>query len=190
MTTADSTGPHSLGEGMRVLRDKWGWIVAFGVIALIGGIIALGSVVWATASAVIIVGFMMLMVGAVEIVEAFNVRSWGRFAFWLLIGILYVIAGFICLQNPFAAATILTLLLGVALIVSGVLRIFLATQMRHGTPWGWVVFSGLISFLLGLIIVTHWPVSSFYVLGLLLGIDLVFIGIGWITTGLALKRRS
>ncbi|WIM09381.1 HdeD family acid-resistance protein [Enhydrobacter sp.] len=188
-TDNTGTGPHSLGEGMRALRDKWGWIVAFGVIALIAGIIALGSVVVATASAVIIVGFMMLMVGAVEIVSAFNVRSWGRFAFWLLIGILYVIAGFICLQNPFAAATILTLLLGIALIVSGLLRIFLATQMKQGTPWGWVVFSGLISFFLGLIIVAHWPVSSFYVLGLFLGIDLVFIGSGWIAMGLALRRR-
>jgi uncharacterized membrane protein HdeD (DUF308 family) len=188
-TDNTGTGPHSLGEGMRALRDKWGWIVTFGVIALIAGIIALGSVVVATASAVIIVGFMMLMVGAVEIVSAFSVRSWGRFASWLLIGILYVIAGFICLQNPFAAATILTLLLGIALIVSGLLRIFLATQMKQGTPWGWVVFSGLISFFLGLIIVAHWPVSSFYVLGLFLGIDLIFIGSGWIAMGLALRRR-
>lgn len=190
MATTDSTGPHSLGEGMRALRDKWGWIVAFGVIALIAGIVALGSVVWATASAIIVIGFMMLMVGAIEIVSAFNMRSWGRFAFWLLIGILYVVAGFICLQNPFAAATILTLLLGIALIVAGLLRIFLATQMKQGTPWGWVVLSGLISFFLGLIIVAHWPVSSFYVLGLFLGIDLVFIGSGWIAMGLALKKRS
>lgn len=190
MTTTDNVGPHSLGEGMRALRDKWGWIVAFGVIALIAGIVALGSVVAATASAVIIVGVMMLLVGVVEIISAFSVRSWGRFAFWLLLGVLYVVAGFICLQNPFAAATILTLMLGIALIVSGILRVFLATQMKHGTPWGWVVFSGLISFFLGLIIVAHWPVSSFYVLGMFLGIDLIFIGSGWIAMGLALKRRA
>lgn len=188
MAASDNLG--SLGEGMRALRANWGWIVAFGVIALIAGIIALASVVMATASAVIIVGFMMLLVGVVEIVEAFKVRGWGRFAFWLLLGVLYVAAGLICLQNPFAAATILTLLLGIALIVSGLLRVFLATQMREGTPWGWVVFSGIVSFLLGLIIVSHWPVSSFYALGIFLGVDLVFIGSGWIAMGLALKRRA
>ena len=190
MTATDNSGPHSLGAGMHALRAKWGWIVAFGVISLIAGIVALGSVAMATVSAVIIVGMMMMLVGVVEIFAAFGVRSWGRFAFWLLLGILYVVAGLICLQNPFAAATILTLLLGAALIASGLLRIFLATQMKHGTPWRWVVFSGLVTFFLGLIIVGQWPVSSFYVLGMFLGIDLIFLGSGWIAMGLALKRRS
>ena len=62
--------------------------------------------------------------------------------------------------------------------------------MKQGTPWGWVVFSGIISFLLGLMIVAQWPVSSFFVLGIFLGVDLIFIGSGWITIGLALKRHA
>ena len=77
-TTDNNAGPHSLAEGMRALRAKWGWIVAFGVFALIAGLIALGSVVMATASAVFIVGFMMLMVGVAEIVAAFNAKDWGH----------------------------------------------------------------------------------------------------------------
>ena len=108
---------------------------------------------------------------------------------WLLLGALYVFAGFVCLQNPFEAATLLTLMLGIALIVGGLLRIFLATQMKQGTPWGWVVFSGIISVLLGVMIVAKWPVSSFYVLGIFLGIDLIFIGSGWLTIGLALRKK-
>ncbi|MBS0518680.1 MAG: HdeD family acid-resistance protein [Proteobacteria bacterium] len=190
MATTNNFGAQGLGDGLRALRSKWGWIVAFGAIALIAGVIALGSVVMATASAVIVVGVMMMLVGIVEIVAAFSVRSWGRFFFWLLLGILYIAAGIICLQNPFVAATILTLMLGIALIVGGILRIFLATQMRQGTPWGWVVFSGIISFLLGLMIVSHWPASSFYVLGMFLGIDLIFIGTGWISMGLSLRKRT
>ena len=189
-TTTDSTGPHSLGEGIRALRPRWGWIVAFGIISLIAGLIALGSsTMFATATAVYIVGFMMLFEGATEIVAAFNAKEWSHRILWLLLGALYVFAGIICLQNPFAAATILTLLLGFALIIGGLVRIFLATRMRQGTPWGWVVFSGLISVLLGLIIVAHWPVSSFFVLGIFLGVDLIFIGSGWIAVGLALKRH-
>ncbi|UYN96797.1 MAG: HdeD family acid-resistance protein [Enhydrobacter sp.] len=190
MSTTDNPAPHNLAEGIRALRDKWRWIVAFGVVALIAGVIALGSVALATASAVLIVGVMMLMAGAAEIVAAFSVKTWGRFFLWLLLGVLYVGAGIVCILDPFAAATILTLLLGIALIVSGLLRIFLATQMKHGTPWGWVVFSGILTFLLGLIIVAKWPVSSFFTLGIFLGIDLIFIGATWITMGLALKRRA
>jgi uncharacterized membrane protein HdeD (DUF308 family) len=190
MPPTDNTGTPTLAEGIRALRDKWGWIVAFGVVALIAGVIALGSVVTATASAVLIVGVMMLLAGAAEIIAAFSVKTWGRFFLWLLLGALYIFAGIICLQNPFEAATILTLMLGIALIVSGLIRIFLATQMKHGTPWGWVVFSGIVSFLLGLMIVAKWPASSFFVLGIFLGIDLIFIGGSWITMGLALRKRA
>ena len=182
--------PHSLGDALKALRAKWGWIVAFGVISLIAGIIALGSVVMATETAVFIVGIMMLIAGVAEIIAAFSVKSWGRFLVWLLLGALSVFAGIICLQNPFAAATVLTLVLGFALIATGLLRIFLATQMKQGTPWGWVVFSGVVSALLGLMIVAKWPASSFFVLGIFLGIDLIFIGTGWITMGLALKKKS
>jgi len=189
MTTTDSTGPHSLGEGIRALRPRWGWIVALGVVSVIAGVIALATDIFATAIAVYVIGFMMLFSGATEIVAAFNAKDWSHRILWLLLGALYVFAGIICLQNPFAAATILTLLLGFALIIGGLVRIFLATRMRQGTPWGWVVFSGLISVLLGIIIVAHWPVSSFFVLGIFLGVDLIFIGSGWIAVGTALKRH-
>ncbi len=186
----DYSGTHPLAESMKSLHASSGWIVAFGVIAMIAGLIALGSVVMATASAVFIVGIMMLVAGFAEIVTAFSAKSWGRFFFWLVLGALYVFAGLVCLFNPFEAATILTLMLGIALIVSGLLRIFLATQMRHGTPWGWVVFSGILSFLLGLMIVSHWPYSSFYVLGIFLGVDLIMIGSTWLAMGLALRKAS
>jgi uncharacterized membrane protein HdeD (DUF308 family) len=190
MSTTGDSGPQSLADGMRVLRAKWGWIVALGVISLIAGVVALGSVVMATESAVFIVGIMMLVEGIIEIFTAFSARGWGRFLFWLLLGVLYVFAGYICLQNPFKAAALLTLMLGIALIIGGLVRIFLATQMKQGTPWGWVVFSGILSFLLGLMIVAHWPYSSFYTLGIFLGIDLIFIGAGWLGTGLALKKQA
>lgn len=186
----DYSNPPTLPESMKALHARSSWVIAFGAIALLAGIVALGSVVMATASAVFIVGIMMLLAGFAEIITAFSAKGWGRFLFWLVLGALYVFAGLICLQNPFAAATILTLALGVALIVSGLLRIFLATQMRHGTPWGWVVFSGVLSFLLGLMIVAHWPASSFYVLGIFLGVDLIMIGATWLAMGLALRRAS
>jgi uncharacterized membrane protein HdeD (DUF308 family) len=186
----DSSVPHTLAEGMKALRKNSGWVIAFAIVALLAGFVALGSVVLATASAVFIVGFMMFIAGFAEILAAFNAKDWGHRLLWLLLGALYLFAGVVCVQNPFEAATLLTLMLGIALIVSGLLRIFLATRMKAGTPWGWVVFSGVITFLLGLMIVAKWPASSFYVLGIFLGIDLIFIGSTWLAVGLALRKAA
>ena len=194
MTSAMTNGPapsHSLGDSIRALRAKWGWIVALGIIFMIAGVIALGSVVAATASAVLIVGIMMIMAGVAEIIAAFGVKDWGKAIFWGLLGALYVAAGVIAFESPLMTAAVLTLLLGIALIVGGIVRMFLAWHMREaGKPWGWVVVSGVISVLLGLMIIGQWPYSGLYVLGIFLGIDLIFIGSSWLTIGLALKRRA
>jgi uncharacterized membrane protein HdeD (DUF308 family) len=188
---APLNGATSLGEGLRALRAKWGWIVALGVIFMIAGVIALGSVLMATETAVFVIGIMMIMGGVAEIIAAFSVKEWGKFAIWMLLGLLYVAAGVICFLNPFAAATILTLFLGVALMIGGIVRGFLAWSVREaGKPWGWVAVSALITLLLGLMIIAKWPYSSFYTLGIFLGIDLIFIGSSWLMIGLALKKRA
>jgi len=190
-TTPISPLPQGLADGLKALRAKWGWIVALGVVFLVAGVIAMGSVVAATETAVLVVGIMMLMGGVAEIIAAFSVKTWGKFLLWMLLGVLYVAAGMIAIMNPLLAAAYLTLMLGFALVFGGVLRIFLAFQMKSaGGPWGWVVLSGLITLLLGAMIIAQWPASSLFVLGIFLGIDLIFIGAGWITMGLALKKRA
>ena len=175
---------------IETLRAKWGWIVALGVIYSVAGFIALGSVLTATVASVFIVGIMMLIAGVAEVINAFQVKTWGKFLFWVLLGVLYIVAGFVTFENPLLAAALLTLLLACALIVSGIMRIILGFSMKRGMPWIWVVLSGVVTLLLGLIILNHWPVSSLYILGLLLGIDLVFAGASWIGMGLSLKKAA
>src|SRR5262244_3555660 len=104
--------------GLAPLRAKSGWIVALGVIYVIAGIIALGSVVMATVASVFVVGIMMLIAGVAEVINAFQFKTWGRFLFWLLLGVLYIVAGFTTFENPLLAAALLTLILGIALVVS------------------------------------------------------------------------
>ena len=186
-----NSGGGSLGEGLKALHAKWGWIVALGIIFMIAGVIALGSVVMATVSAIFVIGVMMIMAGMTEIITAFNVKDWGKFALWLLLGVLYVAAGVICFFRPFEAAAIVTLMLGIALMIGGLVRGFLAWSVREaGKPWGWVAVSALITLLLGIIIVAKWPYSSAYTLGIFLGIDLIFVGSSWLGIGLALKKRA
>jgi uncharacterized membrane protein HdeD (DUF308 family) len=171
------------------LRAKWGWIVALGIIYVIVGLVALGSVAIATAASVLVVGIMMVVAGIAEVFNAFQVRTWGKFALWLLLGALYIFAGIITFQNPLLAAVLLTFMLGVALVISGAMRLIIAFAMKESTPWAWVALSGAITVILGLVILARWPVSSVYVLGLFLGIDLVIAGASWIGIGLDLRAR-
>lgn len=181
---------ESLRTGLDVapLRAKWGWIVALGVVYVLVGFVALGSVVTATVASVLVVGVMMIIAGVAEIISAFQIKSWGKFLVWALLGLLYIIAGFVTFENPLLAAALLTLMLGASLLVSGVVRIFLAFNMKSEMPWMWVALSGVLTLLVGLVILARWPVNSVYILGLFLGIDLIFAGTGWIWLGLGLHR--
>lgn len=170
------------------LRAKWGWIVTLGAVYVIVGFIALGSVVVATVASVLVVGVAMIVAGIAEVINAFQVKNWGKFLLWALLGVLYVIAGFVTFENPLLAAALLTLVLGASLVASGIMRIILAFSMKRETPWIWVALSGIITLLLGLLILAHWPINSVYILGLLLGIDLIIAGAGWIGIGLGLRR--
>ena len=189
MTSMLSPSTDAVTE-LAPLRARWGWIVALGVVYVVAGCIALGSVVAATAASVLVVGVMMAVAGVFEVINAFKVKTWGRFIFWLLLGLLYIVAGFVAWDNPLLTAAWLTLILGAVLVASGLMRIFLAFSMKQGSPWVWVAVSGVITLLLGVIILAHWPVSAVYTLGIFLGVDLVFAGAGWIGLGLGLKGAA
>jgi len=187
-STTQTPRPFDTAPMLEPLRAKWGWIVALGAFYMIAGFVALGSVVTATVVSVFVVGIMMLVAGVAEVLNAFLVKTWGNFVLWVLLGALYIIAGFVTLENPVLAAAVLTLVLSIALIASGVTRIILAFSMKEGVIL--IVLSGVITLVLGIVILAHWPVSSLYILGLFLGVDLLFAGAGWIGLGLGLRRRG
>jgi uncharacterized membrane protein HdeD (DUF308 family) len=187
MTSSSDTLPRTATD-IAPLRAKWGWIVALGVVYVVAGFIALGSIVTATVASVFVVGVMMIVAGVAELINAFQIKSWGKFLLWALLGVLYIVAGFVTFENPLLAAVLLTLLLGASLVASGILRIVLAFNMKREMPWIWVALSGAITLLLGVLILARWPINSVYILGLFLGIDLIFAGAGWIGLGFGLHR--
>lgn len=189
-STSGNLTTAAASPDLQPLHAKWGWIVALGVVYVIAGLIALGSVLTATVVSVFLVGIMMIIAGVAEVVGAFQIKGWGKFLLWVLLGVLYIVAGFVTFQNPLLAAAVLTLILGVALIASGIMRIILAFSVQQETPWVWVLLSGLVTLVLGGLILARWPISSLYILGLFLGIDLVIAGASWIGLGLGLRRHA
>src|SRR5262245_1229951 len=159
-SSSDTLQNLQAGSDTAPLRAKWGWIVALGVVYIVAGFVALGSVVMATVASVFVVGVMMIIAGVAELINAFQIKSWGKFLIWALLGVLYIVAGFVTFENPLFAAVLLTLALGASLVASGVVRLFLAFSMTRETPWTWVALSGVITLLLGLLILARWPVNS------------------------------
>ena len=187
--SVDDPSRHNLGEAIHRLRAKWGAIFAFGLLLMGLGAASLAFAAFSTLAMVTLNGVLLLIAGAAEIGVGMHARSWGRFAFWVLGGALYIFAGLFCILNPLAASVLLTLLIGAGLIAAGVVRAYLAFQLPSSRQGGLVWLGAAVTFALGLTIVIHWPLSSAYVLGTLLGVDLLFNGAGWAGFAYGLRRH-
>lgn len=170
------------------IRAQWGWYVALGAALVVLAIFACLNLYAATVASVYMVGVLMLVGAVAQVVHASRVRRWGGFIAWLLSGLLYAAAGVLTFTNPLLAAATLTLLLALALIASGLMRIWWSAALRPLRGWSWVTTSGVISVLAGLVFVAGWPQNALWLLGMLLVFDLAFQGIAAIAFGLTLRR--
>lgn len=177
---------HSVGTDQ--LKRNWGWFLALGILLVILGMIALGASVAMTLASVMLFGWLLIVGGVLEAVHAFwRERGWGGVFIDLLTGILYVVVGFMIVANPGAAAVTLTLLIALFLMFGGIFRIVVA--LMHRFPhWGWLALHGLVNLLLGVAIWRQWPLSGLWVIGLFVGIDMVFNGWSLVMLGLAARK--
>jgi uncharacterized membrane protein HdeD (DUF308 family) len=118
-------------------------------------------------------------------VHAFAARSWGGFFLGLLVGLLYLATGVVLWVNPIGGVIALTAFLAAVLVVDGIFRSVMAFQIRPRTGWLWLLFGGVIGIILGLMIWQQLPSSAVWMLGLLLGINLVFSGVSFLMLGSA-----
>jgi uncharacterized membrane protein HdeD (DUF308 family) len=173
-------------QELHSLRDNWVWLLALGVGLIVLGLLALGSEF--TPWAVTMTFAVFLLVGGVmEIAAAFWARRWSGFFLHLLFGFLYVVVGMLMIDHPGVAVNALTLALAVSFLAGGLVRIVVALNRRFSN-WEWVLLSGIVTFLLGFMIWRRWPNDSEWIIGLFVGIELIFTGWSWVA--LALTVRS
>jgi uncharacterized membrane protein HdeD (DUF308 family) len=175
-----------LRHGLSALRGNWLWFVVLGCVLVALGIIALGSVVIASLAAAVAIGIVLLLAGVGEVIGAFWCRGWSGFFLELLSGVLSIVVGLLFLRAPLNALAALTLLIACFLMVGGIFKIVAAVSYRFAA-WGWSLASGIIDVILGVMIWQEWPASALWVIGLFVGINLLFRGINWIALGLALR---
>ena len=177
---------HTLGAAAERLRGKWLSIAVFGALLTAMGVASLVFAFVSTLAMVTLNGLFLIIGGLAEIGVAMHARRWGPFFLWGFGGIFYILVGEMCLLFPGPAAVIMTLILGAGLIAAAVVRFALALQLPGQSGRAMVFLAALVTFSLGLIIVLRWPLDSVYVMGALLGVDLLFHGAGWVVFGIAL----
>lgn len=181
--------PHDLGHAIEGLRDKAGAIIAFGALVALLGVAALVFSLRASIAAITINGVFFALAGAAEIALGMRSREWGRFAFWIVGGVLYVFVGLVCVFRPMFSLQLLTLLFGAGLVAAGIVRAALVAGVPIGQSRLPAFFGAAVTILLGAVILADWPLDSLWVLGTLLGVDLLFHGAGWVAFGIGLRAR-
>jgi uncharacterized membrane protein HdeD (DUF308 family) len=183
MATGFPSFPSRVEEERQALRGNWCWFLALGSALILAGLLAISFPVMATLTTVMVFGIVLVCSGGVEIVSAFWARRWSGLFLHVLTGLLYLFVGLFLLERPGLGAAGYTLLLAMFFVAGGLFRI-VSGLMHRFCGWGWTVLSGAVTLLLGILVWREWPESAFWVIGMFVGIDLLFNGLSWFMLGL------
>jgi uncharacterized membrane protein HdeD (DUF308 family) len=172
------------------LSRHWGWFLLEGLVLIVLGVAAILLPAAASLAATVLVGWLLLLSGIVGLITTLRARHTPGFAWSLLSALLALGAGAVLLLLPLQAMFSLTAVLIAFLVAEGVISIFYALEHRRGASgrWHWMLLSGALDILLGVLLVAGFPGSALWALGLMLGINLCFGG--WALVMMALAARG
>lgn len=166
---------------------NWGWFLAFGIILMLLGIAAVVRAATATVASMVFFGWLLLFSGIIEFVHAFMVGKWAGFFLHILVALLFGITGALMVFRPVISAEAVTFVMSVFFLVAGLYQLF-ASIWTHLPGWGWQAVNGALSAIMGVLLLMQWPVSGLWVVGLFVGIDLIFYGWAWIALAIGLHK--
>jgi len=172
------------------LRREWMWLFIYGVLLAVCGAAAIifpPLTALLSVTAVVVLGIALMVAGLATILAALWTGKWSGTMVQLLVGILYLVVGFMVTEKPLEATGALTMFVAAFCIIAGIFRVVSALSLRYPF-WGWSLLNGMITLLLGLIIYRQFPESAVWVLGILIGLELFFHGWTWVMLALAIKK--
>ena len=178
---------NSLSLGT-IAKESVGWSIGLSALMILAGVLAIVIPPVAGIAVVIVVAWLLIFSGAAHLVFAWHTRTTGGFAWELLLGILYFLIGIYTLVHPVAGLASLTLVLAIYLFAEGVLEFVLSFRLRPMPGSTWLLFDGIITLILAILIWRTWPSSTEWVIGTLVGVSMLFSGVSRLVLSLAARR--
>ena len=185
---SDSKNKNMKPNKAHTLQQKWLRFLVFGIALIVLGAMAITFPLIATLTIEMVIGCILVIGGIAHVIHAFGMRAWSGFFSMLLTGVLYLIFGIMMLASPLIGVLTITLLLAAFLIAEGIFKIVIAFQLRPLSNWGWMLFGGIAALFFGFLIWAQWPSSAVWVIGLFVGVDIIFTG--WAMVLIALTLHS
>jgi uncharacterized membrane protein HdeD (DUF308 family) len=171
-----------------IVKESLGWAIGFSSLMIVAGILAILVPPAAGIAVAILVAWLLVFSGAAHLVFAWHTRTTGGFIWELLLGILYILVGAYLLSHPVAGLASLTLALAIYLFAEGILELLLGFLIRRMPGSSWILFDGIITLVLAIMIWRTWPSSSEWAIGTIVGISMLFSGISRLMLSLAARH--
>jgi len=175
---------NPIAAGINEIRSSWGWFLFFGIALIIFGAICVVGNVAATFATVVVLGWFLIASGVLALIHSFQVHSWNGFFLLFLSALLRGFTGYVLIRYPYSGAAGITLVVASLFVVGGLFRATGAAMLKF-PRWGWATFSGILSLVLGIMLLTSLPVSSVWFLGFAIGLDMIFDGASLISLAMA-----
>jgi len=168
------------------LVQYWGWFLAFGIGLLALGVAAVARSVTATVASMLFFGWLLVIASVFEIIQAVMVGHWAGLFHHLLGAILFGVMGLLLVTRPVISAEAVTFVMAIFFLIGGLFEL-IGSLVIALPGWGWQAADGVITIILGALVLAQWPASGLWVIGLFIGIDLIFYGFAWIALAVGLR---
>jgi len=184
MLASSNFGSELSGE----TRNRAGWGIGLGILTAVLGLLLIVYPLFAAKVTAIVIGSILIVTGVFELLQALRAHTVGAFITRLLLGVVYGFGGVVLVMHPLWGVAVLTVALGIMLVVEAGAAAVLAFQMKPIAGWSWLLFDAAITAILGFLILAHWPASSIWAIGTLVGAALFIRGVTRIALSMRLRR--
>jgi len=159
-----------------------------GIVLMVLGVIAIGTPAVAGTAVILVIGVVLLASGLVQFVQGLRAESWSNRLLSLILGLVTALCGLGVLGHPLLGLSFLTLLLAAFFVVEGIWKIVASFGFRPATGWLFMLTSGVLGLVLGVVIWRQWPLSGLWAVGILVGVDLLVTGVSMVALAITVGR--